>query len=119
MMQQTGGFSSLLTNITPTVLFKPKYDIANQVYLMVERDYANQNLLAYLTPNQRSVGLMLNSVGNNAAGDLNTVLGIIDGLSTYSKVAYALEQLTPGDRKPSTAWASMSRPSSPATYRSA
>ncbi|MCX5809228.1 MAG: autotransporter domain-containing protein [Proteobacteria bacterium] len=91
----TGQFTSLLTNITPTVLFKPKYDIPNQIYLMVERDYINQSLLPYLTMNQRAVGSMLNSVGNTAAGDLDTVLTAIDSLPAYGQTAYALDQLAP------------------------
>ncbi|MCX5817041.1 MAG: autotransporter domain-containing protein [Proteobacteria bacterium] len=91
----TGQFSSLLTNITPTVLFKPKYDIPNQAYLMVERDYTNQTLLPYLTVNQRAVGSMLNSVGNTATGDLDTVLTVIDALPAYGQTAYALDQLAP------------------------
>ena len=91
----TGQFFSLLTNITPTVLFKPKYDIPNQIYLMVERDYINQMLLPYLTANQRAIGSMLNSVGNTAVGDLNTVLNAIDALPSYNQTAYALDQLAP------------------------
>ncbi len=91
----TGQFSSLLTNITPTVLFKPKYDIANQVYLMVERDYTNPSLIPYLNSNQSSVAYMLNSVGNDAAGDLNTVLTALDALPSYELTAYALDQLAP------------------------
>ncbi len=90
----TGQFSSLLTNITPTVLLKPKYDIPNQVYLMVERDYTNQNLLPFLTENQRAVGAMLNSVGNTATGDLNTVLTALDFLPA-NQTAYALDQIAP------------------------
>ncbi|HOT41133.1 MAG TPA: autotransporter domain-containing protein [Syntrophorhabdaceae bacterium] len=91
----TGRFSRLLTNITPTVMFKPKYDIANQIYLMVERDYINENIMPYLTANQQAIGSMLNSVGNTATGDLNTVLGAIDSLTSYSQTASALEQLLP------------------------
>ncbi|MCX5811436.1 MAG: autotransporter domain-containing protein, partial [Proteobacteria bacterium] len=91
----TGQFTSLLTNITPTVMFKPKYDIPNQIYLMVERDYINQNLLSYLTVNQRAMGSMLNSVGNTATGDLDTVLTVLDALPAYSQAAYALDQLAP------------------------
>lgn len=91
----TGQFTSLLTNITPTVMFKPRYDIPNQVYLMVERDYINQNLLPYLTMNQRAIGSMLNSVGNSATGDLDTVLTALDALPAYSQAAYALDQLAP------------------------
>jgi len=90
-----GEFSSLLTNITPTVVFKPKYNIPNQVYLVVERDYMNQVLLAYLNTNQRAVGAMLNSVSNSAAGDLNTVLGVIDAIPTYGQVAGAYDQIAP------------------------
>jgi len=91
----SGQFSSLLTNITPTVVFKPKYDVPNQVYLVVERDYANQTLLSYLTPNQRAVGFMLNQVGNSATGDLDTVLGIIDALPAYGQAAGSFGQLAP------------------------
>ncbi len=91
----TGQFSSLLTNITPTILFKPRYDIPDQVYLTVERDYTNQNLVPYLTANQRAVGSMLNSVGNTATGDLNTVLTVLDALPTYGQTASALDQLAP------------------------
>jgi len=91
----TGQFSSLLTNITPTVVFKPKYDIPNQVYLKVEKDYANDGLLPYLSANQRAVASMLNSVSNTAAGDLDAVLGKIDALSTYAQAAAAIDQLAP------------------------
>jgi len=90
-----GQFSSLLTNITPTLLFKPRYDVSNQVYLVVERDYANQNLLPYLSPNQRAIASMLNSVGNNATGDLNTVLTALDALPSYGLTAYAIDLLAP------------------------
>ncbi|MCX5817503.1 MAG: autotransporter domain-containing protein [Proteobacteria bacterium] len=81
--------------ITPTLTFLPKYDIPNQVYLMVERDYTNQTLLPYLTANQRAVGSMLNSVGNTATGDLDTVLTVLDGLPAYGQTASALDQLAP------------------------
>jgi fibronectin-binding autotransporter adhesin len=91
----TGQFSSLLTNITPTVLFKPKYDISNQVYLMVERDYTNRQLLPYLNVNQKAVASMLNSVGNEATGDLNAALTALDAIPTYNNTAYALDQLAP------------------------
>ncbi len=91
----TGQFSSLLTNITPTVLFKPKYDIPNQVYLVAERDYANQNLLVHLNANQRAIASMLNSAGNTATGDLNTVLAALDALPAYSQTASALDQFAP------------------------
>ncbi len=90
-----GQFSSLLTNITPTVVFKPKYDTANQVYLVVERDYSNENLLPFLTANQAAVGSMLNSVRNTATGDLSSVLAVIDALPTYGQTAGALDQLAP------------------------
>jgi kexin len=91
----TGQFSSLLTNITPTVLFKPKYDIPNQIYLMVERDYTNPHLIPYLNANQRAIASMLNSVGNSATGDLDTVLTALDALPAYGQTAYALDQLAP------------------------
>jgi len=91
----TGQFNFLLTNITPTVVFKPKYDKANQVYLTVERDYSNQSLSPFLATNQRAVSAMLNFSGNTATGDLNTVLTTIDALPTYGQTVSALDQLTP------------------------
>jgi outer membrane autotransporter protein len=91
----TGRFSSLLTNITPTVVFNPRYDVPNQVYLVVERNYANQTLFSYLTTNQKAVGTMLNILGSTATGDLNTVLGSIDALTAYGQVANAYDQLAP------------------------
>jgi outer membrane autotransporter protein len=91
----TGQFTSLLTNITPTVVFKPKYDIPNQVYLMVERDYMNEVLRACLTTNQAAVGAMLNSVAGSAAGDLTTVLAAIDAIPSYSQVAGIYDQIAP------------------------
>lgn len=95
----SGQFSSLITNITPTIVFKPQYDVANQVYLMVERDYTNGSLMASLSPNQKSVASMLNSVGNTASGDLNMVLEKIDSLPTNDQAAAAMEQIAPrGDQ---------------------
>jgi uncharacterized protein with beta-barrel porin domain len=91
----TGQFTSLLTNITPTVVFKPKYDIPNQVYLMVERDYMNEVLRAYLPTNQAAVGAMLNSVAGSAAGDLDTVLAAIDAIPSYGQVAGIYDQIAP------------------------
>ena len=91
----TGQFLHLITNITPTLLFKPAYDLPNQIYLVVERDYNNDKLIHYLTTNQRSIGSMLNSVGNTATGDLNTILTKIDSLTSYSQTANALDQLAP------------------------
>ncbi|MEI8188111.1 MAG: autotransporter domain-containing protein [candidate division NC10 bacterium] len=94
----TGRFSLLLTNITPTVVFTPKYDVANKVYLVVERDYANATIQPLFTTTQRAAAGMLNSVGNTAqgtTGDLNTVLSAIDALPTYTQAANAIDQLAP------------------------
>jgi uncharacterized protein with beta-barrel porin domain/subtilisin family serine protease len=98
----TGGvnnyFSNVLTNITPTIIFQPKYDIANQVYFVVERDYINTTLSSFLTPDQSAVGAMLNSLANTTAGtagDLNTVLTAVDDSTTYGAVAAALDQIKP------------------------
>lgn len=91
----SGSFASLLTNITPTVVFKPHYETANQVYLVVERDYLNQVLSTYLSANQRSVGSMLNDLAASAAGDLDRVLGILDAIPSYGQVAGAYEQIAP------------------------
>jgi len=91
----SGRFASLLTNITPTVVFKPHYETANQVYFVVERDYLNQVLSTYLNTNQRSVGSMLNSVAPSAAGDLDRVLSIIDAIPSYGQAAGAYDQIAP------------------------
>ena len=91
----SGQFTSLLTNIMPTVVFKPQYDTANQVYLVVQRDYTNQVLASYLSANQRAVGSMLNSVATLATGDLERVLTTIDTIPSYSQVAGAYEQIAP------------------------
>ncbi len=91
----SGQFTSLLTNIMPTVVFKPQYDTVNQVYLVVQRDYTNQVLVCYLSTNQSSVGSMLNSVAAAATGDLERVLTTIDAIPTYSQVAGAYEQIAP------------------------
>ncbi len=91
----TGQFANLLTHLTPTVVFSPKYSTPNQVYLVVERDYTNQGILPYLTTNRRAVGAMLNSVGMSATGDLNDVLNIIDAMPTYSQAASTYDQLAP------------------------
>jgi len=93
----TGSFSTLLTNITPTRVFKPRY-LANSVHLVVERDYANANLSSALSGDQAAVGTMLNSVANTTAGttgDLDTVLNAVDDLSTYGAVAAALDSMKP------------------------
>ncbi|MFH0725318.1 MAG: autotransporter domain-containing protein [Pseudomonadota bacterium] len=91
-----GRFSRLLTHITPTLLFQPKYDRTNELYLTTERNYAHDALP--LTADQRSVGTMLNAVANETAGatgDLNTVLRGIDTLTGPGQAAAALGQLVP------------------------
>lgn len=91
-----GRFEKVYTNISPTIVFQPKYDIANQLYFVVERDYINDSLS--LTRNQRSVGAMLNAVANGPpgmSGDLNTVLNLIDALPSGMQVGPALDQLAP------------------------
>jgi len=92
----TGQFTKLITNITPTWIFKPVYDVANQVYLQVERDYNNSYL--NLSVNQQAVGGALNSVANSdsgMSGDLNTVLNAIDLQTTAVQVAASLDQIAP------------------------
>lgn len=94
----TGRFTQLFTNITPTVIFRPGYDVANQVYLTVERDYNNAYLTSFLSVNQKAVGAMLNSVANTdsgMSGDLNTVLNAIDNLTTAARVAASFDQIAP------------------------
>ncbi|MBA4397598.1 MAG: hypothetical protein C0394_09500 [Syntrophus sp. (in: bacteria)] len=91
----SGTFSSLNTKITPTLYFKPRYDRATEIYLMTERDYAAGDLFSSLTGNQRSVSRMLNPLANSASGDLNTVLGRIDALTTNAQVGAAFDQLSP------------------------
>jgi hypothetical protein len=76
----TGTFSSIINQqIALTLFWQPHY-YANSVELWVQRDYSN---LTGLTANQRSVGNMLNSVGDTATGDLNYVLNAMDNLPTY------------------------------------
>ena len=92
----SGQFADLIGNrITPTLFFKPQYDRATEVYLMTERDYANSDLVSSLTGNQRAVSQMLNPLVNIASGDLDTVLGKIDNLTTNAQVAAAFDQLSP------------------------
>lgn len=91
----TGRFSRLLTNLTPTLVFKPRYDVANQVSLVAARDYANPRLAGYLTANGQGVGAMLTGAAETAGGDLGTVLDALDGQVTYSQTASAIEQLAP------------------------
>lgn len=93
-----GEFTKLITNITPTWIFKPVYDMANQVYLTVERDYNNSYLTPFLSVNQQAVGDALNSVANTdsgMSGDLNTVLNAIDLQTTAVQVAASLDQIAP------------------------
>jgi len=90
----TGTFANLNTKITPTLFFKPQYG-ANLVSLITERDYADTELLYSLTGNQRGVSNMLNPLANSASGDLDTVLGKIDALTTNAQVAAAFDQLSP------------------------
>lgn len=94
----TGQFTQLFTNITPTWIFRPKYDTANQVYLTVERDYNNSYLTPFLSVNQQAVGASLNSVANTdsgMSGDLHTILSAIDAQTTAISVAHALDQIAP------------------------
>jgi len=91
----SGTFASLNTKITPTLFFQPQYDQANKVYLVVDRNYTNEGLVSSLTGNQRAVSQMLNPLSNSASGDLDTVLGKIDALTTNAQVAAAFDQLSP------------------------
>ena len=90
----TGTFTNLNTKITPTLFFKPQYG-ANLVSLITERDYADSDLLSSLNGNQRAVSQMLNPLANSTSGDLDTVLGKIDALTTNAQVAAAFDQLAP------------------------
>ena len=95
----SGHFSSLDTaiNAAGTLYFKPKYSL-NQVDIVLERDYAFNLQKRGFSSNQQSVGMMLNSVANTAAGhsgDLDTVLSAIDNLATDSQLAAALDQIAP------------------------
>lgn len=91
----SGQFSVLATRITPTLYFKPKYDVANQVYLQVERDYNHASLASGLSANQRAAGAALNSVADTATGDLDTVLSAIDNQTSTAGVAASFEQIAP------------------------
>lgn len=91
----SGQFSVLNTRITPTLYFKPKYDIANQVYLQVERDYNHASMASGLSSNQRAAGAALNSVADTATGDLDAVLSAIDNQTSAAGVAASFEQIAP------------------------
>jgi subtilisin family serine protease len=91
----TGQFSVLETRITLTLYFKPKYEVANQIYLQVERDYNNAFLASNLSANQRAAGTALNSVADTATGDLDAVLSAIDNQTSTTGVAASLEQIAP------------------------
>ncbi|MCX5890989.1 MAG: hypothetical protein NTY36_16320 [Deltaproteobacteria bacterium] len=78
--------------ITPTLYWQPLYT-PNTFDLLVLRSYTNPALT--LTRNQSNVGAILNSVATSAAGDLNTALNAIDGLSSSSLVANAFQQISP------------------------
>ena len=92
----SGKFGNIIGNkITPTLFFQPQYDRPNEVYLMTERDYTASNLISSLTGNQLAIAQMLNPLANSASGDLNTVLGKIDDLTTNAQVAAAFDQLSP------------------------
>lgn len=91
----TGQFTTLLTELTPTLAFKPFYDTPNQVYLVAERNYMSDAMRGYLTPNRLAVATMLNSVAPSATGDLDNVLDVIDAIPTHAGVAAAYDQLAP------------------------
>ena len=91
----SGNFSLLSTAISRTMMFQPKYDVPNKVYLTAERNYTNSGLLPYLTTNQHAIGGMLNSIANSSTGDLEAVLNIIDNLPSYNQIAYSMEQFSP------------------------
>ncbi|MCK9195930.1 MAG: autotransporter domain-containing protein [Syntrophales bacterium] len=92
----SGKFANLKGNrITPTLYLMPQYDRANEVYLMADRDYGASDLVSILTENQRAIANMLSPLANSASGDLDTVLGKIDALTTDAQVAAAFDQLAP------------------------
>ena len=89
----TGTFSSVTQPVGPTLLWQPYYT-ASSFGLTVVRDYANAWLP--LTPNQKAVGVMLNSVAQGATtGDLNAVLDALDNLPANSDVQNAYKQISP------------------------
>lgn len=96
VLTATGGISgafSNLSNFTPTLVAQPLY-AADRVDLLAQRDYTNP-FLAPLTRNQYAVGAMLNGLAGAAAGDLNTVLDVIDGLPASANVRDAFKQISP------------------------
>jgi uncharacterized protein with beta-barrel porin domain len=86
-----GTFGSV-GNFTPTMVGEIVYT-PDSVDLVAVRDYANSKLT--LTPNQRQVANVLNSVSETTTGDLGTVLHDIDGLGTSGQVACAFQQISP------------------------
>lgn len=87
----TGTFGSI-GNFTPAMMAELEYTL-DSVNIEAVRDYANSELT--LTPNQRQVGNMLNSVSGTTTGDLDTVLHGLDSLKTPGQVADALQQISP------------------------
>jgi uncharacterized protein with beta-barrel porin domain len=88
----TGTFSSIVNQqIGLTLSWQPRYH-PNSVDLWVQRNYSN---LVGLTANQRSVGNMLNSVADTAAGDLNDVMNALDNLPNIGALANAYTQISP------------------------
>jgi uncharacterized protein with beta-barrel porin domain len=87
----TGTFGSI-GNFSPTMIAEVEYT-PDSVNIEAVRDYANSELT--LTPNQRQVGNMLNSVSGMTTGDLDTVLHGLDSLKTPGQVADAFQQISP------------------------
>ena len=89
-----GSFSSLCTQITPTIVWKPNTN-GNSLDLVATREYNNTPLETVLTPNQQNVAALMQGALPTATGDLAAVKTVIDNLTTNAQVAAAYAEISP------------------------
>jgi outer membrane autotransporter protein len=90
----SGSFSTLCTQITPTIIWKPNTS-GNNVDLVAARDYNNDALKAFLPPNAKNIAAAMATALPQATGDLATVKTVIDNLTTNEAVARAYSEISP------------------------
>ena len=89
----TGTFSTLANaHITPTLYWQTLYN-PDSVDLQAKANYTFADL--NLTPNQLSVGNMLNGFADLTAGDMFEVLNAINALTTSAAVGAAYNEISP------------------------
>ncbi|MBN1871825.1 MAG: autotransporter domain-containing protein [Candidatus Omnitrophica bacterium] len=90
----TGTFSTLHTQITPTIVWKPSVN-GNDLDLVATRDYNNDSLREWLGENGRSIAPVLESVLQAATGDWVTIKAAIDGLTNNADAVRAYLEISP------------------------